>query len=62
MNDAIEQMVKDILDIETVMLASYGKLLKSVDNNALKSIISGIIEDEERHVANAKKALEIVRG
>ncbi len=62
MADSIENLLKVVLDTETAMFQHYEELLPSIDNDEVREIILSIKADEEKHIANARKALEILKG
>lgn len=59
-NEAIKELLEDVLKIEESMTKNYTEIVKEIDNEDTKKILNSIIKQEIKHVDNAKKMLEII--
>ena len=59
-NEAIKELLEDVLKIEESMTKNYTEIVKEIDNDDTKKILNSIIKQEIKHVDNAKKMLEII--
>lgn len=59
-NESIRELIKDIINVEEVMVNFYGELANSSTNKELKDQLNWIKKEEIKHKENAKKMMEIL--
>ncbi|MBR9677056.1 hypothetical protein GOV04_02855 [Candidatus Woesearchaeota archaeon] len=60
-SDAIMELFTDLLNAEKAVLDTYTKIIEEIKNEKIKSVISGIVNDEQKHIMNANKMLNILQ-
>jgi rubrerythrin len=61
-NEAIKELVNDILEQEDSMLKLYERLINGTDEEEILNVLRPIASDEGKHIGNAKKMLSIIEG
>lgn len=60
MKDEINNVLKEMLEIEESMDGLYSGILEKVKDEKVRKIVSRILEDEKKHQRNVKRMMELV--
>ena len=59
--DAIKDLLDEMLKAESSMYDLYTDLLQSITNEEINSVLHRIRDDEKRHEANVKSAIDLLK-